>query len=111
MLYEKPARQGADWRERLTGFMAETQRFAGLLDGVMPEVRWLDRAQTLSYLHGTVSTRPQPVSVPEVPCYLDALLADRALVGGVAPMMGDEHVRLLYVRGFPTRTRSEQHTS
>src|SRR3546814_19997408 len=84
--------------------MAETQRFAGLLDGVMPEVRWLDSAQPLSYLHGTVSTRPHPVGVPEVPCYLDALLADSALVGGVAPMLGAEHVRVLSSRGFPTPT-------
>ncbi len=104
MLYENAARQGVDWRERLTGFLAETQRFAGLLDGLMPEVRWLDSADTLTYLHGTISTRPHRVRVPEVPFYLDALLADSALVGGVAPMLGGEHLRVLSVCGFPTRT-------
>jgi len=104
VLYENAARQGVDWRERLQGFMAETQRFAGLLDGVMPEVRWLDSAETLTYLHDTISTRPHPVGVPEVPCHLDALLADSPLMGGVAPMLGDMHLRVLSVRGFPTRT-------
>ncbi|MBO9357438.1 conjugal transfer protein TrbE [Bordetella petrii] len=104
VLYENPARQGVDWRERIQGFLAETQRFAGLLDGVMPEVRWLDSAETLTYLHDTISTRAHPVGVPEVPCYLDALLADSPLVGGVAPMLGGEHLRVLSVRGFPTRT-------
>ncbi len=104
MLYENAARQGVDWRERLAGFLAETQRFAGLLEGVMPEVRWLDSAETLTYLHGTISTRRHPVRVPEVPCYLDAMLADSALVGGVSPMLSDAHLRVLSVRGFPTRT-------
>lgn len=104
MLYENAARQGVDWRERLQGFMAETQRFAGLLEGVMPEVGWLDSAQALTYLHGTVSTRAHPVRVPEVPCYLDAMLADSRLLPGVAPTLGDEPLRVLSVRGFPTRT-------
>jgi type IV secretion system protein VirB4 len=104
LLYENAVGQGVDWRERLQGYMAETQRFSGLLDGVMPEVRWLDSAETLTYLHNTISTRPHPVRVPDVPCYLDALLADSHLVGGVAPMLGDEHLRVLSVRGFPTPT-------
>ncbi|MFM9870260.1 MULTISPECIES: conjugal transfer protein TrbE [Alcaligenaceae] len=104
LLYENAARQGVDWRERLAGFQAETLRFSGLLEGVMPEVRWLDRAQTLTYLHGTISTRRHPVRVPDVPCHLDALLADSALAGGVAPRLGGEHLRVLSVRGFPTTT-------
>lgn len=104
LLYENAARQGVDWHERLAGFHAETQRCFGLLRGVMPEIAWLDSAQALTYLHGTVSTRRHPVRVPEVPCYLDALLSDSRLTGGVAPMLGGEHLRVLSVRGFPTRT-------
>jgi hypothetical protein len=40
-----------DWRERLMAFVAETDRFFDLLDGVMPEIAWLDDSQTLTYLH------------------------------------------------------------
>jgi type IV secretion system protein TrbE len=104
LLYENTQVAGVDWRERLTGFVSETERFYGLLDGVMPELAWLDDAQTLTYLHACVSTRHHAVAVPEVPMHLDALLSDEALTGGLAPMLGDQHLRVLTVRGFPTST-------
>ena len=104
MLYENRPTEGVDWRERLTAFMAETERVLDLLDGVMPEIAWLDDSQTLTYLHSTISTRRYRVAVPEVPFHIDALLADSALVGGLAPMLGDQHLRVATVRGFPTST-------
>ena len=48
-------------------FVAETDRVFDLLDGVMPEIDWLDDAQTLTYLHATISTRRYRIGVPEVP--------------------------------------------
>lgn len=104
LLYENTPTGGVDWRERLTSFTAETDRFLDLLDGVMPEVAWLEDSQTLTYLHATVSTRRYRIGVPDVPFHLDALLADSALVGGLAPMLGDQHLRVASVRGFPTST-------
>jgi hypothetical protein len=85
-------------------FVAETDRVFDLLDGVMPEIAWLDDSQTLTYLHATVSTRRYRVGVPEVPFHIDALLTDSALVGGLAPMLGDQHLRVVSVRGFPDST-------
>src|SRR3546814_4083124 len=84
---------GRDWRQELTGFVAETDRVLDLLSGFMPEVRALDDAETLSYLHGTVSTRRHPVAVPETPLYLDAILVDTPLRGGIEPMLGERHLR------------------
>jgi type IV secretion/conjugal transfer VirB4 family ATPase len=107
LLYENASTEGVDWpdwRGRLEAFVAESERFMGLLEGVMPEIEWLDDAQTLTYLHGCVSTRRHPVAVPEVPMHLDALLADEPLTGGLAPMLGDRHLRVLSVKGFPTST-------
>ncbi|NPC57784.1 conjugal transfer protein TrbE [Caenimonas soli] len=94
----------AQWRDHLAAFQSETQRLFDLLDGVMPDIAWLDDGQTLTYLHATVSTRRQAVAVPEVPFHLDALLADEPLTGGLAPMLGTQHLRVLTVRGFPTST-------
>ncbi|MBI5277760.1 MAG: conjugal transfer protein TrbE [Burkholderiales bacterium] len=94
----------AQWREHLAAFQSESQRLFDLLDGVMPDIAWLDDNQTLSYLHATVSTNRQTVAVPEVPFHLDALLADQPLTGGLAPMLGTQHLRVLTVRGFPTST-------
>ncbi|HSV84061.1 MAG TPA: conjugal transfer protein TrbE, partial [Ramlibacter sp.] len=111
MLYEgsavAPASEAAapaQWREHLATFRSETQRLFDLLEGVMPDIDWLSDAETLTYLHATVSTRRQAVAVPEVPFHLDALLADEPLTGGLAPMLGAHHLRVLTVRGFPTST-------
>jgi type IV secretion system protein VirB4 len=104
LLYENKRTEGVDWRERLEAFVSETERLFGLLEGVMPEASWLDDTQTLTYLHGCVSTRRHAVAVPEVAMHLDALLADQPLVGGLAPMLGNQHLRVLSVRGFPAST-------
>lgn len=104
LLYENRSSTGVDWRERLAAFVAETDRVFDLLDGVMPEIAWLQDADTLAYLHTTVSPRTYPVAVPEVPFHLDALLVDAPLLGGLAPMLGDAHLRVATVRGFPTST-------
>lgn len=104
LLYEHRPQRGVDWRERLTAFVAETDRFFDLLDGVMSELAWLDDSQTLTYLHATISPHRQRVAVPEVPFHLDALLADSPLTTGLEPRLGEQHLRTLSVRGFPTST-------
>lgn len=104
LLFENNRTEGVDWRERLEAFVSEAERLFGLLEGVMPEITWLDDAQTLTYLHSCVSTRRHAVAVPEVAMHLDALLADEPLVGGLAPILGNQNLRVLSVRGFPTST-------
>jgi type IV secretion system protein TrbI len=49
-----------------------------------PECAWLDDEETLTYLHSTVSTKRHRVRVPEIPMYLDALLADLKRSGSPA---------------------------
>ena len=70
----------------------------------MPEANWLTDEETLTYLHSCVSTKRHRVRVPEVPTYLDAILADEGLVGGLAPRLGQSHLRTLTVMGFPAAT-------
>lgn len=103
-LYEGRAQGGVDPWELLRGFVDRTNRVLQLVEGFMPEVGWLDNADTLTYLHSTVSTRQQQVRVPETPMHLDALLADEPLVGGLEPRLGRHHLRTLTVVGFPTAT-------
>ncbi|WP_374005799.1 conjugal transfer protein TrbE [Delftia lacustris] len=104
LLYEHAPGDGVDWRGRLVAFVAETERTFDLFEGVMPDLAWLDDAETLTHLHATISTRRYPLAVPQVPFHLDALLADCALVGGLAPMLGEQHLRVASVRGFPAST-------
>jgi len=105
-LVERPeAELGRDWHAALASFIAETDRALDLFSGFMPEVRALDDGETLTYLHTTISGRRHPVAVPDVPMYLDGLLADTPLVGGLEPMLGARHVRTLTVRSFPNVSR------
>ena len=104
LMLDAPERPSVDWREQLSGFVEASDRVSGLLDGFLPELAWLDDPETLTYLHGTASTRRHGVAVPETPAYLDALLADEPLTGGLEPMLGASHLRVLTVRGFPAST-------
>ncbi|HYE28305.1 MAG TPA: conjugal transfer protein TrbE [Allosphingosinicella sp.] len=94
-----------DWREALGSFVAESDRALDLLSGFMPEVRALDDEETLTFLHNSVSSKRHRVAVPETPIYLDAVLADTPLAGGLEPMLGELHLRTLTVLGFPSLSR------
>ncbi|WP_420141030.1 conjugal transfer protein TrbE [Sphingomonas sp.] len=103
-LYEGRDQGGVDAFEILRGFVDRTDRILQLIDAFMPESAWLDDAETLTYLHSTVSTKRHRVRVPETPMYLDALLADQPLTGGLEPRLGTAHLRVLSIVGFPTAT-------
>lgn len=105
-LVDRPdAEKGRDWRSALTSFLATSDRALDLFASFMPEVRALDDSGTLTFLHGTISTRPHVVAVPDTPIYLDALLADTPLIGGLEPRLGQTHIRTLTVLGFPSMSR------
>ena len=100
-LYEGRETSGVNPWEQVRGFIDRTDRVLALLDGFMPDCHWLDDADTLTYLHSTISTNRHRVRVPEVPIYLDALLPDQPLVGGLEPRLGNHHLRVLTITGFP----------
>src|SRR5258707_11475402 len=94
-LYEgRDRNEDADAREVQRGFVDRTDRVLGLVEGFMPEIGWLDDEETLTYLHSTVSTKRQRVRVPAIPMYLDAVLANQPLTGGLEPMLGNSHLRV-----------------
>lgn len=103
-LYEGHSAASDDWRETLHAFVDKSDRILAQLDGVLPEVAWLSDDATLTYLHATVSTTRQGVRTPETPMHLDVLLADQPLSGGLAPKLGESHLRILTVNGFPAST-------
>ncbi len=96
---------GRDWRQALASFVAETDRAFDLFSGILAEIDALDDAATLSFLHRTISTKRHDVAVPSTPIYLDGLLADTPLSGGLEPMLGDRHLRTLTILGFPGLSR------
>ncbi|MGH6633507.1 MAG: conjugal transfer protein TrbE, partial [Sphingopyxis sp.] len=103
-LYEGRSKSGVDPKELLASFVDRTDRLLHLVEGFMPEAEWLGDGDTLTYLHSCVSTQVQRVRVPETPAYLDALLTDEMVTGGLEPKLGDHHLRTLTITGFPSVT-------
>lgn len=93
-----------DYRRLLSLFEAETDQLRDLMETMAPLARWLDDAETLSYLHACVSDRPHRVAPPATPFHIDALISDTALVGGLAPKLGRHELAVLSVRSFVTET-------
>ncbi|HZV09871.1 MAG TPA: conjugal transfer protein TrbE, partial [Novosphingobium sp.] len=105
LLERGDAGQGRDWHQALGTFIGETTRAMDLFAGFMPEIAPLDDGETLSYLHGTISNRRHRLAVPVTPMYLDGMLCDTPLTGGLEPMLGEHHLRTLTVLGFPGASR------
>jgi type IV secretion system protein TrbE len=104
-LYEGRSREGGiDAHEVLKGFVDRTDRVLQLVEGFVPEAAWLSDQETLTYLHACISTKRHRVRLPEVPMYLDAILVDEPLTGGLEPRLGTAHLRTLTVMGFPSAT-------
>ncbi len=61
----------------------------------------LDSAALLTYLHTCMTGLRHEVRVPFIPMYLDAVIATHDLVGGFRPRIGDRHLRVIAVMGFP----------
>lgn len=104
-LFDGLARAGSDWRQALAAFTREADTMLDLLSDALPEIAPLDNAALLTWLHGCVSTRSVEVAPPAEPMFLDGLLADTALAGGIAPRLGDQWLRIVSVRGLPAATR------
>ena len=93
--------RGFEWRDY---FVTETDRALDLLASILPEIRFLDDEEILTHLHSCISPKAHVVTVPAIPAYLDALLADTAFTGGMAPKLGDQHLRTISVLGMPGTT-------
>lgn len=103
-LFEGTSAQAGGGQEHLAAFIDRATRILHLVEAIMPEARWLDDRETLTYLHSTISTKRQHVGVPEVPMHLDAILADEPLTGGLEPKLGKHHLRVLTLNGLPGST-------
>ncbi len=96
--------EAASWRQRLETFEQQTARVFSLLETCLEDIAMLSDDETLTYLHACISTRRHVVVTPELPVFLDAVLADEPFAGGLEPMIGASHVRTLSILGFPAST-------
>ena len=91
-------------RDALTSFQRSIGHAFGMFEGVVAEFHRLSDDETLTYLKRQVSPRATNVRAPAGPAFLDGYLCDAPLVGGVKPLLGDRHLRVLTIKGFPPFT-------
>jgi type IV secretion/conjugal transfer VirB4 family ATPase len=96
-----PRRERAAMKRDIERFCRSVDAIVRLLRSIFPRVWELDDGETLTYLHGSVSTNRQSVAVPEVPMYLDHLLADVTFSPGDNPRLGDHFLRTCTITDFP----------
>jgi type IV secretion system protein VirB4 len=99
--YEGGEDVSTSYGEQLAAFIKTRDDIAHLLAGTLKEIRILSDEETCTYLHACVSPRFHRVNAPAVPMYLDSLLVDTPMTGGFAPKLGDYHIQVLSMGGFP----------
>ncbi len=85
----------------LKTFTTEVDRIFNMFAEQMAEAAPLTDEETITYLHSCISSKRHVVKVPEIPMYLDAILADTPLIGGMEPRLGNYHLRTVSILGFP----------
>lgn len=68
------------------------------------KLRKMNSGELLTYLHTCLSGERHPVAVPAVPMYLDAILGSKDFFTGMAPRIGNKHIRVITINGFPQET-------
>jgi type IV secretion system protein TrbE len=90
-------------RENVGHFVNETNSVMGLLANNM-RVAPLDNAETLEYLHSTVSFSRHPIRFPHTQILLDRVLPDSELVNDLTMRLGEYYIPIVGVNDFPEET-------
>ena len=93
-------RKGPDWRAQLATFVDRLEDIEDRLSASLDLTRMSSEA-LLGHLHTCLTGLYHRVTVPDTPCYLDVLLASQDLYGGFSPRVGDRHLRMISITGFP----------
>ncbi len=93
---------GGTYKKLLNYFTATVNQLFDIMKDFMYEVDFLNDEETLTYLHSCISDKHHKVKVPDVPSYLDGVLADTPLLGGLEPKLGTKYLKTISILGFPT---------
>lgn len=55
----------------------------------------------LSYFQYAVTGIKQRIRLPNVPMYMDSLIGSQDFIAGMEPRIGDKHIRVINIEGFP----------
>ena len=57
--------------------------------------------ELLQFLEYCVSGERRPVRLPNIPMYMDALIGCHDFYGGIEPRVGERHIKIVAIDGFP----------
>ena len=104
---DSKASEGTDYERLLDSFRSQVRQTIDLLARHFPETELLTESLLLTYLHSTISSKKHLIRMPPVPMYLDALIPDEPLLGGFRPKLGEKHLAVIGILGFPGSTQPE----
>ncbi|WP_404995462.1 hypothetical protein [Cupriavidus pauculus] len=93
----------ATYSDLIGRFQEAVSDIRGNLEAAM-QIRVMDSDDLLTYIHRCITGLDHPVRTPSIPMYLDAVLASKDLYAGTKPRIGDQHIRVVSVRGFPAES-------
>ena len=98
----------------LTHFKTKINSFEEVFASQLPSVRRLRAVRSeepggfvrvddelLAYLRRSLTGVKAPVALPDIPVFLNDMLSMDDFVGGLEPKLGDRHVRVISIDGFP----------
>jgi type IV secretion/conjugal transfer VirB4 family ATPase len=98
------SRARMDWGVALERFCQVTRDLESRLAGQL-RIERLDSGALLSHLAECCTGVRRGVTVPQLGAFLDYALVDQPLVGGFAPRIGERHLRVIAIQGYPPATR------
>ena len=113
-LYEGGERQARDPAQRMLEFFTDScARFGDVLGTVVRARRLATVTETdeygsevkycelCRYVRRTITGEDFPFALPDLPVYLNKILATRDFVGGITPRLGNKHIKVVAITGYP----------
>lgn len=87
----------------LDRFKSHVSDFVGAFSAGV-QIRQMGSDELLTYLHNCLTGLSHPVKTPAIPMYLDAVLGSKDFYTGLTPRIGNKHIRVITLFGFPGKS-------
>lgn len=85
----------------LDRFVADINDFRDAISLRLNKIRRMTSDELLSEIQAAISGLNHPVKTPGIPMFMDAVLGGKDFFGGLKPRIGDRHIRVVSINGFP----------
>lgn len=102
-LFFSEVSQLSSLEEDLQYFVTTTDDIVGILSTKML-IAPLSDAETVEYLHSSISMNRHPINLPSEPFFIDRILPDQILDIGIQMKLGDYFIPIVGIIDFPSET-------